>query len=201
MRDKPYLQLLGHDRNIFAILGSASRLLRRDGRPEDADEMVQNVQKCGSYDDALIVISEYVQTELSGEDHGILEADDICADTEFTFDADGITAYIETWFDVERRFGIELNGDDSVDIYATIQPETGNMTAEVVMKRAQEQKGERRPVRLFPCEQQLIGKEMETISQDRAGMSLKELFAEWKAEYGEKQEKPNRKEKQRQHAR
>ena len=189
MRDRPQMELVGHDGNIFAIVGRAAGILRDNDMREDADEMVQNVKKCGSYDDALMVISEYVQTELSGEDHGILEADDICADTDFTFDTDGITAYIGTWFDVERRFGIRLKGDDSVDMYAAIQPETGNMTAEIVIKRAQEQKRERRSVRLFPCEQQLIGKEMESISKEISGMNLKELYAEWKAEYGEKQQK------------
>lgn len=62
---KPKLQLLGHDGNIFSIMGDARRLLRRNGQQKEAEEMWERVQGCGDYYKALGIISEYVETELS----------------------------------------------------------------------------------------------------------------------------------------
>ena len=62
---KPKLQLLGHDGNIFSIMGDARRLLRRNGQEKEAEEMWRRVQGCGDYYKALGIISEYVETELS----------------------------------------------------------------------------------------------------------------------------------------
>jgi len=62
---KPSMDLLGHDGNIFSILGDASRLLRRAGMADQSKEMVDRVTSCGDYYQALNIISEYVDTELS----------------------------------------------------------------------------------------------------------------------------------------
>ena len=51
--------------NIFSILGDASRLLRCAGMSEQANEMADRVHKSGNYYEALGIISEYVETELS----------------------------------------------------------------------------------------------------------------------------------------
>jgi hypothetical protein len=65
MNDKPKMQLLGQDGNIFAIMGRASALLRAAGQSDKAKEMFERVTSSGSYDEALCSVSEYVQTELS----------------------------------------------------------------------------------------------------------------------------------------
>ncbi|SHK53995.1 hypothetical protein [Hespellia stercorisuis] len=62
---RPQLKLIGHDGNIFAILSSAKRLLRRNGQGKEAKEMVERVMNSGDYYKALGIISEYVETELS----------------------------------------------------------------------------------------------------------------------------------------
>lgn len=62
---RPKLKLLGHDGNIFAIMGHASRLLRANGQSKEADEMIQRVHDSSSYYKTLGIISEYVETELS----------------------------------------------------------------------------------------------------------------------------------------
>ncbi|RKI63893.1 hypothetical protein D7V91_17025 [bacterium 1xD42-67] len=62
---KPKMELAGQDGNIFGIMGRASRLLKRSGQHEQADEMFSRVTACGSYYEALNIISEYVETELS----------------------------------------------------------------------------------------------------------------------------------------
>ena len=62
---KPKMELVGQDGNIFGILGRASQLLKRAGQSEQADEMFSRVTACGDYYAALNIISEYVETELS----------------------------------------------------------------------------------------------------------------------------------------
>ena len=62
---RPKMKLVGMNGNIFAILGRASRLLKENGQPQQAKEMIRRVQQSENYYKALDVISEYVETELS----------------------------------------------------------------------------------------------------------------------------------------
>ncbi len=62
---KPKMELLGHDGNIFSIMGRASFLLQMAGMNAENKEMVDRVTSCEDYDKALNIISEYVETELS----------------------------------------------------------------------------------------------------------------------------------------
>ena len=62
---RPKMKLAGMDGNIFSILGRAARLLRENGQPEQAKEMADRVYQSGDYHQALSIISEYVETELS----------------------------------------------------------------------------------------------------------------------------------------
>ena len=59
------MQLIGQDGNIFAIMGRASRLLKSSGQGDKAKEMRDRVMSCDSYQKALSIVSEYVETELS----------------------------------------------------------------------------------------------------------------------------------------
>ena len=65
-QQKPQMRLIGEDGNIFSILGRASGLLKDAGMKAQSDEMFQRVTACGDYDKALHIISEYVDSELSG---------------------------------------------------------------------------------------------------------------------------------------
>ena len=62
---RPKMKLAGQDGNIFSILGRASRLLKENGQPEQAEEMCSRVCRSDNYYKALNIISEYVETELS----------------------------------------------------------------------------------------------------------------------------------------
>lgn len=62
---RPKMQLIGQDGNIFAIMGQASRLLKSSGQGDKAKEMRDRVMSCDSYQKALSIVSEYVETELS----------------------------------------------------------------------------------------------------------------------------------------
>ena len=62
---KPKMELMGHDGNIFSIMGRASFLLQMAGMNAENKEMVDRITSCKDYDKALNIISEYVDTELS----------------------------------------------------------------------------------------------------------------------------------------
>lgn len=201
MKDRPQMELLGMDGNIFFIMGSASRLLKRAGLYDESTEMFERVQSSHDYYTALGIISEYVYTEISNRDPGIIEPDDIRIDRELIADEKGITAYIETWFDVERRFGVELHGDDSLDLYAIFQPDTDELKTTIVISRQPDDKREYVDVTLLPCERKLITEGMEAIEKEQ-GTSLKEDYSDWMREYGNKEKEPNKnKEKKNSHER
>ena len=62
---RPKMQLIGQDGNIFAIMGRASRLLKNARQSDKAKEMCDRVTASQSYSEALNIVSEYVETELS----------------------------------------------------------------------------------------------------------------------------------------
>ena len=62
---RPPMELVGHDGNIFAIMGRAAKLLRENGQNAESLEMRRRVTHCDNYYKALGIISEYVETELS----------------------------------------------------------------------------------------------------------------------------------------
>ena len=63
--NRPKMQLVGQDGNIFAIMGRAGRLLTDCGQADKAKEMRDRVMSCDSYQKALSIVSEYVETELT----------------------------------------------------------------------------------------------------------------------------------------
>ncbi|WP_024852749.1 hypothetical protein [Mediterraneibacter gnavus] len=64
-KKRPKMQLVGQDGNIFAIMGRARKLLQANEQGQEAKEMIARVQKSENYYQALHIISEYVETELS----------------------------------------------------------------------------------------------------------------------------------------
>ena len=57
---KPKVQAVGEDGNIFMVVGNASKALKKDGQADAAAAMQAEVQKAGSYDEALQIIMKYV---------------------------------------------------------------------------------------------------------------------------------------------
>ena len=64
---KPPCPLVGQNGNIFNLIGLASRTLRQNGMTAESKEMQNRIMggDCHSYEEALGIISEYVETELS----------------------------------------------------------------------------------------------------------------------------------------
>ena len=200
MKIQPPMNLVGMDGNIFFVMGMASRVLQQHGMEENAKEMFERVKQSGNYYKALGIISEYVQTEISRPDPGILEPEDIGIDPEFFIAPDGVTAYVETWFDTAERFGVLLGSDDSIDLYTTYHPETEQFSAAIHIRREHPESTETRPVQFLPSERNMILREMEQCAE-KQHTSLKELYAAWKSEQGKKQTQNKKKEKKHQHER
>ena len=64
---KPSCPLVGQNGNIFNLMAVASQSLRQNGMTAEAKELQNRImgRDCHSYEEALGIISEYVETELS----------------------------------------------------------------------------------------------------------------------------------------
>ena len=60
-RKRPMCSIIGADGNIFNLLGIASRTLKNNGMADEAKEMYDRVTSSESYNDALCIITEYIE--------------------------------------------------------------------------------------------------------------------------------------------
>lgn len=60
---KPKCKLFGSDGNIFILMGIASRTLKEQGFREEATEMIERIMNSENYDEAIRIITEYVDVE------------------------------------------------------------------------------------------------------------------------------------------
>lgn len=63
---RPFCSLAGENGNIFNLIGLASRVLRKNGMTAEIQEMQDRIMGggCRSYEEALGIIGEYVETGL-----------------------------------------------------------------------------------------------------------------------------------------
>ncbi len=57
---KPKVKLVGTDGNVFALLGRCTQGLKKAGQHEAAKELQSKVLAARSYDEALVLMMEYV---------------------------------------------------------------------------------------------------------------------------------------------
>ncbi len=60
---KPVAKLIGADGNVFNLIGIAARELKEEGQLEKAKEMTARCFAAQSYDEALVIIAEYVEIQ------------------------------------------------------------------------------------------------------------------------------------------
>jgi hypothetical protein len=60
---KPVCKLVGTDGNVFSLVGKVSAVLRKAGQRQQAKEMQEKILACGSYDQALQILMEYVDVK------------------------------------------------------------------------------------------------------------------------------------------
>ncbi len=122
-------------------------------------------------------------------DRGLMfTRDNIRIDRELDFSGDEICAYIEVWFDAEKKFGVRLPGTDYVNVYAYITPVTGGVRVTYIIYRADGSIGDERPYfGLTQSEKDLILEMAGEVSLSETGMTLdanwfslqhEDLFAE-----------------------
>ena len=73
-RKRPMCPIIGADGNIFNLLGIASRTLKNNGMADEAAEMYDRVTSSESYNDALCIITDYIEPcreEDMQEDEGL----------------------------------------------------------------------------------------------------------------------------------
>ena len=58
---KPECPLIGQNGNVFNLMGIASKTLKENDMADEAKEMYERITSSGSYDEALCIISEYVE--------------------------------------------------------------------------------------------------------------------------------------------
>lgn len=70
---KPECTLIREDGNIFNLVGIVSHTLKEDGMEEQAEEMCQGITAgiCHSYEDALMIIADYVEMRSSEQEEEI----------------------------------------------------------------------------------------------------------------------------------
>ena len=55
------VKLTGENGNIYSLLGTVSKALKKAGYREEAEEMTTKVFACASYNKALNIFQEYVE--------------------------------------------------------------------------------------------------------------------------------------------
>ena len=61
--------------------------------------------------------------------------DNIRIDYEFEYYDKGMLVYIEVWFDPEKKFGIKLYDDDTVNVYAYLPPNSNDVKLTYIIHR------------------------------------------------------------------
>ena len=60
---KPICKLVGTDGNVFALASRVINALKSAGLEEQADEFQDDLLDCKSYDEALMLMQNYVEVE------------------------------------------------------------------------------------------------------------------------------------------
>jgi hypothetical protein len=68
-RQKPKVKLIGQDGNVFNLAGIVHHALEKAGQKDKAKEFTEKLPKCHSYDEALMLMLEYVDEEGDDEDY------------------------------------------------------------------------------------------------------------------------------------
>lgn len=100
---------------------------------------------------------------------------EVC-DLEINDDGDGISAYLETLFDVDEKFGTNVNDDDDswVNFYAEYFPESGELKCTYVIDKPQN--NEEYEYIPSKAEKGLIVSMMEELCQKEEGSSLADFL-------------------------
>jgi len=57
---RPDCELIGTDGNVFSLIGTVSKCLKRNGFKDEAKEMSERAFGAGSYSEVLVMFNDYV---------------------------------------------------------------------------------------------------------------------------------------------
>ena len=66
-KSKPRVSLVGQDGNVYNLLGICTKALQRANQGKEAQELKNRVYGCGSYEEALSIMYEYVDEDSSDD--------------------------------------------------------------------------------------------------------------------------------------
>ena len=112
-------------------------------------------------------------------DSGLLfTRNNIRIDRDIDYCNDYACAYLEVWFDPERKFGLKLCEDEYVNVYAFITPNTGDVRVAYVIYYADGfVDNERQFTALTQEEKNLILTMVNEVSLKETGMSVKTYWS------------------------
>jgi hypothetical protein len=64
--NKPRCRIIETDGNVFSLIGSVSKALKKNGQPNLAKEFIERAFASKLYNDVLVLITEYA--ELTGDE-------------------------------------------------------------------------------------------------------------------------------------
>jgi len=107
-------------------------------------------------------------------DRGLLfTRDNIRIDRDIEYSADSVCAYIEVWFDAEKKFGLKLGDEDYVNVYADVSAYTGDIRLTYIIYYADGHiDGGHKFKKLTPEEKTLILEMVNEVSMSETGMSI-----------------------------
>lgn len=59
--ERPDAAIIGENGNVYVLLAVSAKALKRAGHRDKALELKSRVMGCGSYDEALQIMQEYIQ--------------------------------------------------------------------------------------------------------------------------------------------
>ena len=63
MNEKPTVQLIGENGNVFNVIGKTKKALERAGMREEAKAFTDKAFAAGSYDEVLRLVMDYCEVE------------------------------------------------------------------------------------------------------------------------------------------
>ena len=101
-------------------------------------------------------------------------------DRDIDYDGDEICAYIEVWFDPDKKFGLKLGDDEYVNVYAYITPYTGKVRVTYVIYYGDDFiDDERIFTKLTPDEKNLIREMVNEVNLKETGMTINDNYREF----------------------
>ena len=112
----------------------------------------------------------------------LTEKDIEVCDLEINDDGDGISTYLETFFDVDEKFGTSVKDDENswVNFYAEYFPKSDALKCIYVIDRTNS--SEEHEYIPSPAEKRLIISKMEEVCRKESACTMEELLEEYSHE-------------------